>query len=367
MKRFILILAMLMLTQCRVCCSEAEIAVRINPPTPDMSGIAVTKDDRILLAFPRHADNHDLPALAEYKNGKLIPFPDEKTTLKGENPSEYLVSPHGMTLDSKGRLWVVDNGKLAGIKEIQNGAAKVVCFDVNSRKMIYSIPILPPVLQGDAHLNDIRVDLIHGRNGTVYITNSSFGKTPSLVVVDIESGKSREVLVNHYSTEAQKGFYTYLEGAAHTFDYDKPSFPVGGANGIAYIEKENKLYWTPITGRGLYSISTDILSDFSKSEKEIEDTVKYEGDRPACDGLAEDKDGNIYFGDFEQLALVKRSPDGVYSVVAKSPEFIWPDGLAFSNGYLYVTLGQWNRLGGFNNGKDLRKPPYLVMKVKIED
>ncbi len=365
MKKIILILTVLLFTSCKTYCAQLEIVAKIY--NPDMSGIAVTNDNRIFLGFPRHADNHNLPSIAEYKNGKLIPFPDKKTTLKGNNPSDYLVSPHGMTLDKNGRLWAVDNGKLAGTAEIQNGAAKVVCFEINSGKKIYSIPIVAPVLQKDAHLNDIRVDLNHGKKGTVYITNSSFGQTPSLVIVDIESGKSREVLLNHYSTKAQKGFYTYLEGKAHTFDYDNPTFPVGGANGIAYIEKENKLYWTPITGRGLYSISTDILSDFTKSDKEIEDAVKYDGDRPACDGLAEDKDGNIYFGDFEQLALIKRSPDGKYSVIARDANFIWPDGLAVSNGYLYVTLGQWNRLPGFNSGHDLRKPPYLIMKVKLED
>lgn len=345
--------------------ADMEIAAKISPPNPDMSGIVVTNDNRIFLGFPRHADNHDMPSLAEYKNGKLIPFPDKQTTLKGNNPDDYLVSPHGMTLDSVGRLWVVDNGKLAGVSEIQDGAAKVVCFDIKTGEKIFSIPILPPVLQKDAHLNDIRIDLKHGKQGMAYITNSSFGKTPSIIVVDIASGKSRELLLNHISTKAQDGFYTYLEGVAHTFNYDKPTFPSGGANGIAFIEKDNKLYWTPITGRGLYSISTDILSDFSKPEEEIANAVKYEGDRPACDGLAEDAEGNIYFGDFEQLALVKRDVKGEYTVIARDSNLIWPDGMAVSNGYLYVTLGQWNRLPGFNEGKDLRKPPYLVMKVKL--
>ena len=279
------------------CAAEVEVIARISPPDADMSGIAVTKDNRIFLGFPRHADNHDRPSLAEYKDGKLIPFPNEKITLKGKNPYKTLVSPHGMTLDSLGRLWVVDDGKLAGIPKIEDGAAKIVCFDVNTNKTIYSIPVLPPVLQHDAHLNDLRIDLKHGQKGTVYITNSSFGKTPSLIVVDIASGKSRELLKNHISTRAQEGFYTYLEHKPHSFDYSNPEFPIGGADGIALIEKENKLYWTSITGRGLYSISTDILSDFSKTEKEIEDAVKYEGDRPPCDGLAEDEEGNIYFGD----------------------------------------------------------------------
>lgn len=365
MLKYILVLFLFIFTL-PVNAAKVKVVTKISPPNADMSGIAVSKDNRIFIGFPRHADNHDMPSLAEYKNGKLIPYPNEKMTMKGGNPYETLISPHGMTMDAKDRLWIVDDGKLAGIQKIENGAAKVVCFDLTTNKVVYSIPILPPVLQQDAHLNDLRVDLNHGKEGMVYITNSSFGETPSLVVVDIASGKSREILKNHISTRAQAGFYTYLEQKPHTFDYDNLTFPAGGADGIALVAKENKLYWTSITGRGLYSISTDIISDFTKTEKEIENAVKYEGDRPPCDGLAEDEDGNIYFGDFEQLAIIKRSPDGKYDLIAKDKNFIWPDGLAYSNGYVYVTLGQWNRLPGFNNGKDLRQPPYLVVKIRAK-
>ena len=124
-------MAILFLANSNAYCTQVETVAEIYPSNPDMSGIAVTKDDRIFLGFPRHADNHNYPALAEYKDGKLVPFPDKRTAMKGKNPAMYLVSPHGMTVDALGRLWVVDNGKLAGVSEIQNGAAKVVCFNVN--------------------------------------------------------------------------------------------------------------------------------------------------------------------------------------------------------------------------------------------
>lgn len=119
------------------------------------------------------------------------------------------------------------------------------------------------------------------------------------------------------------------------------------------------LYWTTISGRKLYSISTDVLSDFNTTEKAVENAVVFEGEHPACDGLAEDEDGNIYFGAFEQQSIVQRSPDGNYKLLAHDKEnFVWPDGLAYRNGFVYVTLGQWNRLPGFNGRKELRKPPY---------
>ena len=113
-------------------------------------------------------------------------------------------------------------------------------------------------------------------------------------------------------------------------------------------------------------ISTDSFSDFNISEADLEHAVRYEGDRTTCDGLAKDADGNIYFSAYEQIALVKCSPDGTFHTLIQSPLLRWPDGMFVTfDGWIYVTLGQWNRLPGFNGGKDLRKPPYYVVKLDL--
>ncbi|MCD8317444.1 MAG: major royal jelly family protein, partial [Paraprevotella sp.] len=277
---------------------------------------------------------------------------------------EWLVSHHGMTTDSQGLIWVIDDGKRAGIDGIPEGAAKVVGFS-SSGRVIASVEIKAPVLRQDMHLNDLRIDLNHGSKGTAYITNSSFGTTPSLIVVDLATGHAREVLAGHYSTAIQPGYMAFLEGQVRTYRPDHVTLPSGGANGIALVK--GRLYWTPITGRGLFSLSTDSLSDKSLPETELRRAVRYEGDRPACDGLAEDAEGNLYFSAYEQMALVKRSPDGTFTTLVQSPLLGWPDGMfVTSDGYLYVTLGQWNRLPGFNEGKDLRKPPYNVVRLKVK-
>lgn len=346
--------------------AKVEIVAEIAPPNPDMSGIVVTPNGRIFLTFPRHADNHNEFALAEYKNGKLIAFPSKEFTYQSDRPyNQWLVSPHGMTLDSKGNIWVIDDGKRSGIDGIPSGAAKLVGINPDNGTIIANIIIDAPTLRQDAHLNDLRVDLTHGKAGIAYVTNSSFAITPSIIVIDIATKQMREVLVNHPSTRIQEGYMAFLEHEARVYNPQDVTLPSGGANGIAIVN--DRVYWTPITGRGLYSIPTGILSDFTKSEEEIENAVKYEGDRPSCDGLAEDEDGNIYFSAYEQMALVQQSPDGQFKTLVHDKRFGWPDGMFYTHdGYLYVTLGQWNRLPGFNKGIDLRKPPYLVVKVKVK-
>jgi len=153
-----------------------EVVTKIYPPNPDPSGIAVSSENRVFLGFPRHADNHKEFALAELVNDQLIPFPSKEYVYPGTKPyKDWLVSPHGMYIDKNDVLWVLDDGKRSGIKEIPEGAAKVVAIDINTKKILHSVIIPKPVLADDAHYNDLRVDLSHGKSGTVYIANSGFG------------------------------------------------------------------------------------------------------------------------------------------------------------------------------------------------
>ncbi|QES87719.1 L-dopachrome tautomerase-related protein [Rhizosphaericola mali] len=346
---------------------KVSVVAAINSPNPDPSGIALSSSGRLFLGFPRHADNHTSFALAEYLDGKLIPFPSKEYVYPSLKPyTDWLVSPHGIFMDKNDVLWVLDDGKRAGIKEIPEGAGKVVGIDIKTKKIIASVPISKNVMSNETHLNDFRVDLTHGAKGTAYIANSGFGERYSLIVVDIASGKCREVLLNKPCVSPEPGFMAFLEMEPHVMDVKKQTFPIGGPDGITLSSDSKKLYWTAISSRKLYSISTDTLSNQSLEESAIEKAVTFEGEHPACDGMASDEQGNLYFGSFEQLSTIKRTPDGQYTLLAHDIRFAWQDGLAYHDGYLYMTLGQWNRLPGFNNGKDLRQPPYLVVKVKTK-
>ena len=326
----------------------------------------MSRDGRIFLGFPRHAVDHQKATLAEYKDGKLIPFPNPAMSLPSPvHAADRLVSVHGMTTDTEDRLWLIDDGKVVG-QPIPPGGAKVVGFDLKTGKMVGKVLLAPPALRPDSHMNDLRVDLTHGAKGTAYIADSSFGTRPALVVVDLATGKARRVLTNSPSTQADPGFMAFLEGRPLVYDAGHPSFPVGGADGITLSADSKRLFWTPLTGRHLYSIATDLLADNRVSDEKLAAAVIDEGERPACDGLATDHANRIYFGAFEQDAIVRRNPDGHFDLVAHDPRIIWPDALFATDTHLYVTLGQWNRLPGFNNGRDLRRPPYLVVRVPLE-
>ncbi len=342
-----------------------EVVARFDGPGP--SGIAVTPDGRVFVGFPRHAENHTGMTLGEVVDGTLVPFPNAAMSLPSSAPyAQWLVSVHGMTTDTQGNVWVIDDGKRAGIDGIPDGAAKVVGFDPKTRKVVASVVLEAPALLQDSHMNDLRVDLTHGARGTAYITDSSFGTSPALVVVDLASGRQRRVLADHVSTQPEPGFLAILDGKPMRYDARHPTFPVGGADAITLSADSATLYYAPLTSRRLYSIPTAVLADFGNDEATLAAAVTDLGEKGFADGMATDPQGRLYITDGEHDAILRRWPDGRFDVVVRDPRIVWPDGIYATATHVYVTLGQWDRLPGFNAGKDLRQPPYLLVRAPIE-
>ncbi|MCY1043617.1 hypothetical protein OV208_20020 [Corallococcus sp. bb12-1] len=343
---------------------SVEVLARMEGPGP--SGIAVTPEGRIFVGFPRHADDHASATLAELKGGRLFPYPSSAMSLPSDAPpAERLLSVHGMTVDRLGRLWIIDDGKRQG-HDIPEGGAKVVGIDPRTNRVIASVPLKAPALRPDSHMNDLRVDLGHGAKGTAYVSDSSFGTTPALVVVDLASGRQRRVLANHPSTQPDPGFLTVLEGRALKYDPRHPTFPVGGVDGLALGEGGQRLYYAPLSSHRLYSVPTDVLANPAASDAQVAASVRDEGEKGAADGLAEDSQGRLYTTDFEHDAILRRAPDGTFERLAHDARFVWPDGIFVDAHHVYVTLGQWNRLPDFNGGKERRQPPYLLVRIPVE-
>lgn len=330
---------------------------------PGPSGIAVTAQGRTFVGFPRHAIDHTGMTLGELVEGKLVPFPSKDISLPSSLPdAQRLVSVHGMTLDNRGRLWVIDDGKRAGKDGIPPGAAKVVGIDLNSNRIVSSIE-LKAALRQDSHMNDLRIDLTHGSQGTAYVADSSFGEDPALVVVDLATGKQRRVLAGDHSIVAQKDFVTQLDGVPMRYEGKQTVFPHGGVDGLALTPDSTRLYYSALTSRHLWSLPTQALADFTQSDKQLAAQIRDEGEKVMVDGMDTDKQGRLYMTDAEHHQVLRRWPDGHLDVVLRDPRLVWPDGVFVTADSVYVTLGQWSRLG---KGFDDRQPPYLLIKAPIE-
>lgn len=342
---------------------SGEVEIVASIPAPDPSGIAVA-GGRLYLTFPKHDGDHPGPVLGEWKDGRLVPFPSAHWAEAATgDPAERLISPHGLTLDTRGRLWVIDDGKIKG-QPIPPGGAKVVGIDPASGKVFANVILKDALLPG-SHMNDLRVDLTHGEKGTAYISDSSFDGHPALVVVDIATGRQRRALANDKSIKADPGFLTFLGGKPLRGDPRHPTFPYSGVDGVTLSKDSDRLYYAPLGSHRLYSLPTALIADFAADDAALARAVVDEGEKGSADGLATDAWGRIYTTAAEHDAVFRRNLDGSFDLIARDPRFVWPDGIFADDRYVYVTLGQWTRLPQFHDGQDQRKPPFLVARMAI--
>lgn len=332
-------------------------------------GVAFSPSGRVFISYPRW----DLPAkftLGELVGGREVAFPnaDFAGYTKGQDPKTHLVSAQGVAVDAKNRLWVLDTGSLNFSDIIAPGAAKLVCIDLGTNKVVKTITFPPDVVPAVSYLNDLRIDLKRGQDGAAYITDSGERSDNGVIVVDLASGQSWRKLAGHPSVNPEPGYVGFVQGRALlTRKPGKgPSFPATGADGVAISSDGKTLYYSPNSGRHLYAVPTDVLWDRSSSEVVVSGAVKDLGQKPgAADGLGEDAAGNVYVTDYEQNAVLRREANGDYTTLLRDPRLLWPDTIALNGGYLYVTANQLENLSGYNNGVNRQRPPFSLFRVKV--
>lgn len=337
--------------------SSGNVQVVARFPHVQPSGIAFLPDNRMVVSFPRSAHEHAGARLGVYAKGKIIPFPDAAS-------QEQFVSPLGMIVDAQGKLWVLDEGMVEGQGTVA-GAQKLFEVDPVTNRIVKVYPVTAPALLPDSHLNDVRIDLTHGTAGTAFITDTSTGGHPGLVVIDLATGKQRRILADAKVVSAEPGFIGMIDGVVGRYDPDHAVIPQGGVDGIDLSADQKTLYWQSLSSRKLYSAPTALLSDSKTAEAQIEAAVTYEGETTMGDGMATGPDGSLYISDVERHGILRRTVDGQVMMVARDARLIEPDGLAYHDGSVYSVIGQWARLPVFHDGKNLEEMPFIIVRIPL--
>jgi sugar lactone lactonase YvrE len=347
------------------------------------TGVTVSQKGRIFVNFPKWGD--EVPfTVAEIKDGKAVAYPDEamnQTTdhtheVAADNNDYYaasLVSVQSVVVDPADRLWILDTGSPM-FQPTKYGGPKLVCVDLETNQVIKKIHFPQNVALPTTYLNDVRFDLRRGQEGIAYITDSAQNGPNGIIVVDLASGESWRRINDHPSTKAEdlQTFLPIVEGRPFLVKQQKENGPMKlaanmGSDGIAISATGERLYYCPLASRKLYSVSTEVLSDRSVDDKYVSKTVKDEGDKGgASDGLESDAAGCIYATNYEHNAIMRRNPNGELETMVHDPRLLWPDTLSLaSDGYLYVTANQLHRQARFHNGRDMRRKPYTLFRIKV--
>jgi sugar lactone lactonase YvrE len=345
--------------------APVEVVADLKGAMP--TGVTIAPNGRIFLNYPQWGDNPPF-AVAELKGGKPVAYPDAASNDSGQGEArDHFVSVQSVVADGANRLWVLDTGA-PGFSAPVPGGAKLVAIDLATNRTVKTLVLdQPDVVLPTTYLNDVRFDLRQGAEGVAYITDSSIKGPGGLIVVDIATGKAVRRLSGHPSTLPDPGFTPTIEGEVLM------NRPAGGTpspwlvatDGIAISPDGATLYYCALSSRHFYSVPTALLRDPAATDAQIAAAIRDLGAKAPSDGLAEDAKGNVYAGDYEH-GTIRRFSGGKWRTIAQDPKILWPDTLSVSkDGWLYFTANQLQRQAGFHEGRDLRKQPYQLLRVRI--
>jgi len=324
-------------------------------------GITASSDGRLFVSFSRAIDPTVPLSVAELEGGVAKPFPPGFEQTPGRPSSTRLLSVQSVWVDADDKLWILDSGRV-GNEPVAAGAPQLIAWDLARNSVVHHISFSAAAAGPTSFLNDLRVELDRGRQGTVFITDAAPEGPNAIVVVDVASGQVTRALENHASVKPDPKVLLKAEGRPlvqlRAPNTGKP-FAVG-ADGIA-LSPDGWLYYTPLTSRKLYRVPASALVR-GDAEAEVEDL----GDKGfACDGLLMDTEGRLYAADFENGAIKRRSRKGKWETISLGGLLSWPDTMTtLPSGRLLVTATQIHRSDRFRP-RDERQRPFHVVLVRL--
>jgi len=329
---------------------------------PQVTGVAVAPGGKVFAFMPRWDYNPTFPVALVGANNTLTPYPDAgwctwNDSVKTE-PQKHWICPQAGYVDKQGMLWIIDPAA-PGLKFTVPGGVKLVKTDPKTGQVLQTILYPESVAPRHSYLNDVRIDL---QNNYAYLTDSGTG---ALVVTDLKTTKSRQLLPKQPSTLPDKGFITKAQGHALYDPTGKPG--AFKADGIALSTDNQYLYYRALSGHSLYRIKTAVLRNAALSPAQVQAAVEKLPDAPACDGMEIDSKNNLYLTAFENGEILRRTPDGKTETVVKEARLEWPDTFSWDpdGNNIYFTTSAIHKTPNWNKGVGQPREPFRIYKMAL--
>jgi sugar lactone lactonase YvrE len=317
------------------------------------NGVTTSEDGRIFVCFPRIEGEAGM-RIAELKNGAAVPFPDASWNgwKPGARTANRFVRTNSLRIGPDGNLWVVDTGTPKMGEKALIGAAELVAIDLHQNKVVRTIP-LDAVTNENSFIDDLRIS-----GETIYLTDAG---SPGLVIMDKNTGKGRRVLQNTPATT--DNIPMLAEGKVMKTPDGKEVLI--HADQLEISPDGKYLFFQPASGP-LYRIATAHLLNPKLSETELETKVVKWFDTPTTGGTAIDASGNIYISDVNHSAIIRITPKGKQETIIQDKRLLWGDALWIDkDGFLWIPVGQLNRLATFQNQVSKIELPLVIYKLAI--
>jgi len=308
-----------------------------------VTGVTVTDAGRIFVNFPRWRKGVDNSVIEILSDKQKKSYPDDLwNSWEIDQPikeDKFIGVQSVVAFENK--LYVLDTR--SQLFENVMDAPRVFVFDLLTDKLTRTYILDDNSYHPNSYINDLRVDK---KNNKIYLTDSGHA---GLIILDIDSGKSKRILNNHISTSAEQAYLTFAKKKWNNTVH---------SDGIALDTENERLFYHALTGYSLYSISTNALK--VEDEKQIEENVKFETKTSAPDGMIFDKAGNLYFADLENNKIQYRKPDASIHNLIEGNDIKWADTFSIYNNYLYFTNSRINEVTD-----DISNMTFTLNKIKL--
>ena len=334
--------------------SSAAVAEGIEtflefPKDTPPGNLAIAPDGRMFMSVHEFY-GPELRVVEVMPDGSTTPYPTEDWARAPSEDGDGLNGVLGLRADREGILWMLDgqNAERTG---------RVVGWNTKTEELHAIYYIGQPIARPFSFLNDLAVDR---ENEAIYISDTANHTESAIIVIDLETGRSRRV----------------LEGSQYTSAEDTPMIIDGkevllggnpakiGINPISVDPTNTWVYFAPMTAASMYRVRTTDLLDDSLSDAELEAKVERYGDKVISDGSTVDAAGNVYITAMTDNAIGVTKPDGTYEVLFQSDEDLpWPDGFSMGvDGYVYATINELHRSPVLNGGVDDSLGTYRIVR-----
>lgn len=335
--------------------------------TFQLTGVAISAEGRLFTNYPLWSEIYKYAVVevdGENNNHKTEtnwlakqPYPNlyMNSWQVGDNGKDKWVCVQAVFADDQNNLWVVDPAapKLEAVYQNSHKLVKINLATNAIEKTIF----FEGVAGAKSYINDVRID---NQRQYAYLTNSSEG---GIVVVNLATGKAKQVLQDHYSTKSDPNFKFIIDGQ----ELMKNGQPVTiNSDGIALTPDREWLYYKPLTDDKLYRVRTEYLRNDTMTNATLGGRVEDLGHFATTDGMIFDHKGNLYIGDLQENAIKQISPDHKMRTLIADKRLIWPDSYSISkDGHLYISCSQIQKQPEYNNGVNKRTSPYAIYKLKL--
>lgn len=246
--------------------------------------------------------------LFELVDGQARPYPDRAT-----QPELKFV--FGMTVDAQNRLW------LTAPATLDRQRTRLLAFDLASNQKVidHELPAGVARFGQDLRVTADGKTLVLADTGAFRFTHAA------LVIVDVATWKTRELLARDVATQPQD-LLMHHGGVPYRVGFGLLTFQVG-VDGIAFSKDGEWLYFATMSHDTLYRVKTASLLDESLSDEALSGRLEKVGKKPLSDGIETAPDGSVLLTDVEHGSLVRIDAAGRLSTLVRLPSVIWSDGV----------------------------------------